>query len=244
MTAARNSARRVDRTASLATTGQPIPLRGPLQPRGGRQPRRNMHVRHDDDVFAHQPIEDRIRESSNESPSSTSVHDRIACWIRVDRAQCSPRRVEELAAQPGSSVFVPPIRRLNVRRGGRPKDQIHPGSRIRRTTSSHGIPVGPSRSRSSRRRSSSARWASVSGTASGVSQRLSQSSSTSCSRSAGVSLEISKAGLAIGAVSRGLPSTCKVPCVPWRGTWLEGPSVVRTKALQSRGAERTVPWRW
>ena len=162
-----------------------------------------MHARHDDYVFTHELIEDGVGEPSNERSPSVSVYDRIACWVRPDRAQCSSHRLEELVAEPSSLAFVPPIRRLDIRGGGRPKDQVHSGLRIRRTTSSHGIPVGPSWSKSSSRRSSSARWASVSGTASGVSQRLSQSSSTSWSRSAGVSFEISKAGRAMRSVSPG-----------------------------------------
>ena len=170
-----------------------------------------MHARDDDYVFAHHAIEYRVRKASNETPPSVPVTHGIACGVRLDGAQGGPYRIEELVAQPGSLLFVPAIRRLDIRGGGRPKDDDHPELRIRWTTSSHGIPVGPSCSRSSSRRSSSARCASVSGTASGVSQRLSQSSSTSWSRSAGVSFDISKTGLGIRPISPGCARAASRP---------------------------------
>src|SRR5207245_8749844 len=109
-------------------------------------------------------------------------------------------RLEELVAQPDLLLLVPPVRRLDVRSRGGPEDQDHLELRIRRTTSSHGIPVGASCSRSSSRRSSSVRCASVSGTASGVSHRLSQSSSRRRRRSAGVSFDIATLAAPWGSI--------------------------------------------
>src|SRR5947208_12338730 len=46
-----------------------------------------MHARHDDYVFTHELIEDGVGEPSNERSPSVSVYDRMACWVRPDRAQ-------------------------------------------------------------------------------------------------------------------------------------------------------------
>ena len=135
-----------------------------------------MHARDDDHVFADHAIEDSVRKPPNETPPSVSVSDGMCGGVHLDRAQRTPYRVEDLVAQPDLLLLVPPVRRLDIRSRGGPEDQDHLELRIRRTTSSHGIPVGASCSRSSSRRSSSVRCASVRGTASGVSHRLSQSS--------------------------------------------------------------------
>src|SRR5213594_5141148 len=89
-------------------------------------------------------------------------------------------RNEEVFAQTWLLRLVPLISVLDVGGGRRPDDDpLHwCRLRIRLRTSSHGMPTGPSRSRSSRRRSSSTRWAPVSGIASGVAARLSHSSSS------------------------------------------------------------------
>ena len=135
-----------------------------------------MHARDDDHMFADHAIEDSVRKPPNETPPSVSVSDGMCGGVHLDRAQRSPYRVEELVAQPDLLLLVPPVRRLDIRSRGGPEDQDHLELRIRRTTSSHGIPVGASCSRSSSLRSGSVRCASVRGTASGVSHRLSQSS--------------------------------------------------------------------
>jgi hypothetical protein len=68
--------------------------------------------------------------------------------------------------------------------------------RNRPRTSSAGVPIGPSRSISSSRRSSSSRWASVSGTASWVDARLSHRRSRRSSFSSRVSPSMSITDLA------------------------------------------------
>src|SRR5438094_2642789 len=176
-----------------------------------------MHARDDDHMFADHAIEDSVRKPPNETPPSVSVSDGMCGGVHLDRAQRSPYRVEELVAQPDLLLLVPPVRRLDIRSRGGPEDQDHLELWIRRTTSSHGIPVGASCSRSSSRRSSSVRCASVSGTASGVSHRLSQSSSRRRRRSAGVSFDICNAGRAMWVNIAGLRVSCKPPPMPWCG---------------------------
>jgi len=94
-------------------------------------------------------------------------------------------RGEESFPESGTLPLIPLIRSLDICRGGGADQQWHHGAhaRIRRRISSQGMPRGPSRSKASRRRSNSSRWAPVTGIASGVRERLSQSSSRSCSRS-------------------------------------------------------------
>src|SRR5713101_26669 len=104
------------------------------------------------------------------------------------------QRPQEFLAQAWPLRLVPLIAVLDVSGRRRSDDDLlqRPWPRIRPRTSSQGMPTGPSRFRSSRRRSSSARWAPVSGIASGVAARLSHSSSSRSSRSSGVSDAMSR----------------------------------------------------
>src|SRR5712692_1278824 len=115
---------------------------------------------------------------------------------RHTRATSSVPRVgyQEFLAQAWPLRLVPLIGVLDVSGRRRSDDDLlqRPWPRIRPRTSSQGMPTGPSRFRSSRRRSSSARWAPVSGIASGVAARLSHSSSSRSSRSSGVSDAMSR----------------------------------------------------
>ncbi len=83
---------------------------------------------------------------------------------------------------------------IDIRSSRRTDEDRHHGVRlrIRRSTSSQGMPAGPSRSSSSSLRSSSSRCAFVSGIASGVAERLSQSSSRRRKRSSALKFAMSR----------------------------------------------------
>lgn len=116
-----------------------------------------MHAGDDDYLFGNEAIEDPIRKALEKNPPCGSVNHRMRHWVSFDCVQGGSHRGEEFVAEPSALTLVPPVRHLNVRGGGRPKDDFHSGLRIFRTTSSHGMPLGPSCSKSSSRRSSSAR---------------------------------------------------------------------------------------
>ena len=113
---------------------------------------------------------------------------------------------KEFSAQTKLASLVPSVGVFNVRGSSRAKERwLHLGrERICVKISSQGIPSGPERSRSSKRRSNSSRCVSVSGTLPGCLLRLSQSSSIILSRSAGLRSSILMAGLLMRAIM--LPS--------------------------------------
>ncbi len=106
---------------------------------------------------------------------------------------------QKLLSQASTLPLIPQKRFLDVCGSRRTENGGHHRARprIRRSTSSQGMPAGPSRSSSSSRRSSSSRCAWVSGTASGVVERLSQRSSNSWSRSSGLRLAMSMAAIPV-----------------------------------------------
>ena len=98
--------------------------------------------------------------ADRQTPALVSITGRLAKFVA---------QVKALGLIPKESVF-------DIGGCGRPNENRFHARRVcrRPNTSSTGIPTGPSRSSSSSRRSSSSRCASVSGTAFGVDERLSQ----------------------------------------------------------------------
>src|SRR3990172_10927951 len=105
----------------------------------------------------------------------------VKLWIALNSSECAVYSLQKIRAQAWAFLLVPKECVVDVRRCCRTDEYLHQVRRllIRRWTSSHGMPTGPSRSSSSSLRSSSSRCGVVSGTALGLEERLSHS----CSRS-------------------------------------------------------------
>ena len=118
------------------------------------------------------------------------------CHQRFDD---STHGCKKLVSKTRSLSLIPSVRVFDVGGGGRPEDRwLYLGrERIRRRTWSQGISSGPELSRSSSRRSSSSRWALVSGIVPGVSLTLSHNCSIRRRRSSGVRSSMFSAGLLI-----------------------------------------------
>ena len=120
------------------------------------------------------------------------MEDWVRFWILHDPTASFPDSPKELCPELDTLVSIPMIGIFDIRRRCWANDDDHDRSASSRSrTSSHGIPRGPSTSRSSRRRSSSSRWAAVKGTSS--SERLSQSCSRRRRRSSGLNRTMSNA---------------------------------------------------
>lgn len=156
-----------------------------------------MHASHDNNLIVDNSVEKAVRETAQICTTCLTVNNRKAFRICHQRFDDGTHGCKKLIAKTRSLDLIPSVGVLDVRGGSRPKDrrlQLD-RERICCSTWSQGIPSGPERSRSSSRRSSSWRCALVSGTDSGVSLRLSQSSSIRRRRSSGVRSLIFSAGL-------------------------------------------------
>ena len=162
-----------------------------------------MHARHNNDSLAVNSEEETVRETAPaERPTCFAVKNWEGVRMNPHQIHRCSRGIEKLMAKPRSLLFVPEIRVFDVGRGGRSNDDFHHRERpsISLRTRVHGMPVGPSRSISSSRRSSSRRCHSVNGTADGSAARLSHTSSSSRSFCSGVRSSRFSAGFAIPKV--------------------------------------------
>ena len=152
-----------------------------------------MHTRHHHDRFIIDAVEKLIRKPRKQHPPGFSMNHGISGGMRTDIVQRGSNSGQKLLTQASALLLVPQKCRLDIPSSGGANYGRHHGRRCRilPRTSSQGIPTGPSRSRSSSRRSNSSRWAPVSGNASGFAERLSQSSSSSRNRSSRLRLAIS-----------------------------------------------------
>jgi hypothetical protein len=145
----------------------------------------HMHAAdYNDDVAVNSvenPVGEPIHQDSSDIPVDYGEPLGMMGYNVYGGAKC----LEEFVTEPGTLPFVPDVCVVNVRGRPRTDDDRHQPMRLRMrfSTSSNGMPTGPSRSISSSRRSSSSRCGLVSGTASGVRERLSHSASNSRSRS-------------------------------------------------------------
>ncbi len=146
----------------------------------------------DHDVIV-EPIEDPVWESNQKGPPGISMDHRIQGGLCGNALKRGLKRCQKLIAEARTPAFVPQKRFVDIGGRCRTNDDGRHSLRLRmlRKTSSHGMPVGPSRSSSSSRRSNSSRWALVRGIPCGVARRLSQSSSISRNRSSVLRLAIS-----------------------------------------------------
>lgn len=150
------------------------------------------------------PVEQAVGESPEEDPTSTPVHHRELLGVVNHQGEPSSHSRQEFVPEPCSRPFVSLVRVFNVASGFRPDKDLachRPVVRSRATMSSQGMPVAPSRSMVSSRRSSSARCEEVRGIDRGVSVRLSQSTSTKRSRSSTDRPPISTCGVDMAVVS-------------------------------------------
>jgi hypothetical protein len=156
-----------------------------------------VHAGHDHDGFAINTVEDPVRKLVQQCAPSFSMEYATSCRIRSDALKCRLNGFEKPFAKPGELTFVPPKGLLDFGSRCRTEEDRHYclWPRTLRSTSSQGMPMGPSRSSSSSRRSSSSRCAFVNGIASGVVRRLSQSSSRRRKRSSALRLAISIGGM-------------------------------------------------
>ncbi len=131
-------------------------------------------------------VDNAVRKPAQQCPTRTALSDGTDLRMPSNRRQTSVQGTCELKfdAHPGAGI---PVHGLSYVLFGARRDEelvAHPSPKIRRRTSSHGFPAGPSRSRRSSRRSSSAFCASVSSSSPGFASTESHKSSASWIRSA------------------------------------------------------------
>lgn len=156
-----------------------------------------MHACNHDNAFAVNPIKDPIREPMKKRAPGFSMHYWITGGMHHNILQRELNNCQELIPQPRLLPLGVQKCFVDIGSGRRAdENQIQEVRlRIRRTTSSQGRPVGPSWSSSSSLQSNSSRCALVNGTASGVAERLSQTSSRRCNRSSGLRFAMSIVGM-------------------------------------------------
>jgi len=151
---------------------------------------------HHDLILANR-VDDAVWEAPQHRPSGLAMHQRVEQGIAADGLDAGVQDTQELDGE-SLPVRLVPLGRLvdlEVRFGAEDQPTRHPNrwcSRAR--TSSQEIADSGSRSCSARRRSISARCASVSGNASGSAAMLSQRSSANCIRSETLNLSNSSRG--------------------------------------------------
>jgi len=139
-------------------------------------------------LIVNNSVEKAVRESTQICMTCLTVNDRKAFRISDQRFDDDAHGCKKLVTKTRSLILVPSVRVFDIGGASGSEDQeFHlDRERICCRTCSQGIPSGPDRSRSSSRRSSSSRCASVSGTVPGASLRLSHSSSIRRRRSSGL----------------------------------------------------------
>ena len=117
-----------------------------------------MHAGHDYDGVLVATVEQTAGETSEPVSTGIAMKNRVCLWILNNPAESLPQSGEEIQPQCRLFTLIPTECVLDIVRGRRAYDQLHEESAWRRRrTSSHGIPVGPSRSISTSLRSNSAR---------------------------------------------------------------------------------------
>jgi len=173
-----------------------------------------VHARHEKHDVPLDAKVQAVRESplNQHAPRPSMKHGEC---LRVNQNQVhGPSKCdEEFMAQSFSLPFVPEEGVFDVGGCSLPNDNLLHRERpsISLSTRSHGIPVGPSRSSSSRRRSSSRRCDSVSGTCDGSAAKLSHTSSRRRSFSSGDKLFKFNAGSAMSELYDQMPKPSEQP---------------------------------
>ena len=129
-----------------------------------------VHTGDHDDGVPVDAVEDSVGEPVDKRPPGVSMNHGILGRVCNNIIKRGLDGGKKLIAQPGALPLVPEKRFIDIRSSRRTQKDWHHWARLRMrpSTSSQGMPTGPSRSSSSSRRSSSSRCALVSGIASGV----------------------------------------------------------------------------
>lgn len=142
--------------------------------------------------------EDAVEQSVGKAPEPGSPNiamDQRAClWVLAHPLHTPADLVQELRTQPRTSLFVPGPGLADLSGRSRPEGRGLQGRGSGRTTSSQERSGSCEPSISSMRLSSSSRWASVRGMASGVEERLSHSLSRRSSLSSVLRFSMSRSG--------------------------------------------------
>jgi len=190
------------------------------------------------DRFRIDSVDQRVRKALEPDAAGVPSQNRVRVRVFSDSRCCDSDRCKKGSSERFALGSVPTVGTFDIGSGIGPNDDPHVTSfSRRRRTSSQGIPRGPSRSNSSRRRSSSWRWASVSGTSSSV--RLSHNRSMSFNRCSGVSFSGSMAGSLMGAFSHTRQARVADTSVPprvYRPTSADGEPRRRPSTLMSSSA--------
>ncbi len=138
---------------------------------------------------------------TNRRATNVPVENLVGLGQFGDRVCSMGSCTKELSAEARSSSLIPTVRVSQIGLGCWPKnDRLHREEPMRRTASSQAVPVGPSRSRSSRRPSSSSRCAGVKGSKLAAEPMLSQSLPIRSKRSSVLRRSTSIAGMAMNVV--------------------------------------------
>src|SRR5215510_1586389 len=133
-------------------------------------------------------VEDGVREPANERPTHRTIDEHEGLRMALDRCEARVDGRQEGGGTIERLPVIPEVSLVEIKlRLGREAKPLHLGRRSLARICAHDLAADGFRAWARRRRSSSLRCASVTGTASGVSMRLSQISSISCSRSATLS---------------------------------------------------------
>lgn len=184
----------------------------------------SVHASHYYHLIVNNSVEKAVRESTQICTTCLTVNDRKAFRICDQRFDDDTHGCKKLVTKTRSLILIPSVRLFDVGGGSRPEDRgLHlDRERICCRTWSQGIPSGPECSRSSSRRSSSSRCASVSGTVPGASLRLSHSSSIRRRRSSGLRSPMFSAGLLINSNMPRLRLLGHRPPSLWLTIWVRG----------------------
>ena len=158
----------------------------------------SMKTTDDQNRISVKAIEKTVRKAPQEDSASISVQHGIGFGVGSNTPQCTINFNQKLVTQVCSPVSIPGISLLDVGCCCRPYEECHDPLFSRRlSTSSQGMPVGPSSSIESSRLSSSCFCAGVRGMSSGLWARLSQRRSRRRSRCSGESSSTLKASSSI-----------------------------------------------
>jgi hypothetical protein len=156
-----------------------------------------VHHGDDDDRVGVNAVQDDVWEAFDEASTEIAVDEGVTLGSLGDPGKGEIQMSSKLAAESGLAALIEVERfqKASARASGRKTSDFHrPAGTISSRTVAHGMPVGPSRSSLSRRRSSSARVSGVRTSSSGFT--LCQSWSISSSFSSAVRPDRSTAGFA------------------------------------------------
>ena len=155
-----------------------------------------MEAAYENDHVIHRTVEKAVGKSTDESAPHVTVEKWVSFRKTHDRSYSAAGLDQKFGTETTALFLVLPVNCFDIRSGSRTEYVwLHRArARICATTSSQGMPTGPSNSRSFSRRSSSPLCAADSGSARGSRPTLSHRRSRSSSRSSSLSRLTSTAG--------------------------------------------------